>query len=493
MKRIIQSRAWSLVAPLMTGVALSLFLFGCDGQESAPRATTSHTAQQVDAKDDQDHETERKEHPAHEEHGEEEEEHSGGEHAEHAGEEHDEHGEEEHSEHGEEDHDEHGEEDHDEHGEEDHDEHGEEGHAEHGEEESDEHGEEVVKLSPAELEEFGIELEVAGAGSLDQYTELPGEIVLNADRLAHVVPRVAGMVREVRKSLGDSVKDGEIMAVIESRELADAKAAYLAAAEREKLARSSFEREEGLWQKKVTSEQEYLDARQALAEARIEKNSAEQQLHALGFSDGYLKELPSHPDATYTRYEIRAPFAGTIIEKHLTLGESVNADAEVFTIADLSSVWVDINVYQKDLPKIRKGQTVRIEVGHGIPAVTGKIAWIGPLVGEATRTAKARVILPNPDGVLRPGLFVTARVAVADIAAEIIIPKSALQNFEDRPVVFVKGEDGFEPRPVQLGRQNATHVEILSGLTPGQTYVSEGAFTLKAQLSKGAFGDGHNH
>jgi cobalt-zinc-cadmium efflux system membrane fusion protein len=463
MKPIIRS----LVAPFMAAAAMSLFLFGCDGQETAP--ATSNTARQVAAKDDQGHEAGNKELSGHEEHVEEEEEHAGGEHAEHAGEEHAEHAEEEDAE------------------------HGQEGHIEHGEEEQDEHGEEVVKLSPAELEEFGIELETAGAGSLGQYAELPGEIVLNADRLAHVVPRVAGIVREVRKSLGDSVKDGEIMAVIESRELADAKAAYLAASEREKLARSNFEREEGLWQKKVTSEQEYLNARQALAEARIERNSAEQQLHALGFSDSYLKELPRHPDATYTRYEIRAPFAGTIIEKHLTLGENVNADAEVFTIADLSSVWVDINVYQKDLPKIRKGQTVRIEVGHGIPSVTGKIAWIGPLVGEATRTAKARVILPNPEGTLRPGLFVTARVAVANTAAGIVIPKSALQTFEGRSVVFVQDEDGFEPKPVEIGRQNAVQVEILSGLAAGQTYVSKGAFTLKAQLSKGAFGDGHNH
>jgi cobalt-zinc-cadmium efflux system membrane fusion protein len=283
------------------------------------------------------------------------------------------------------------------------------------------------------------------------------------------------------------------MAVIESRELADAKAAYLAADEREKLAQANFEREERLWRKKVTSEQEYLDARRALAEARIEKNSIEQQLHALGFSDAYLKKLPGHPDATYTRFEIRAPFAGTVTEKHLTLGENVNSDAEVFTIADLSTVWVDINVYQKDLAEIRKGQPVILEIGHGIPEVSGEIAWVGPLVGEATRTARARVVLPNPDGVLRPGLFVTARVATGSTKAGIVVPKSALQTFEERTVVFVQDEDGFEPRPVETGRQNVDQVEILSGLEAGQRYVAEGAFTLKAQLSKGAFGDGHNH
>ena len=371
------------------------------------------------------------------------------------------------------------------------------GHADHadqaGDDEHDEHGEEVVKLSAAELKEFGIELTIAASGRLDQYAELPGEIILNADRLAHVVPQVSGIVRMVQKSLGDEVKAGSVMAVIDSRELAMAKATFLAAAEREKLAQANFTREERLWLKKVTSEQEYLDARQALAEAHIATKSAEQQLHALGFSDAYLKELPNHQDATYTRYEIRAPFAGTIIEKHLTLGESVNADAEIFTIADLSSVWIDINVYQKDLVRIRKGQTAVIQIGHGISDVSGKIAWVGPLVGEATRTAKARVILPNPDGSLRPGLFVTAQVAVDTTPAGIVVPKSALQTFEERTVVFVQDEDGFEPRPVQTGRQNAVQVEILSGLKAGQTYVSKGAFTLKAELSKAAFGDGHNH
>ena len=440
MKSITQPKAWSYAA-LALLAAMTLLFFGCDrqGAQESHKENAAKTASQTPSPDDKDHSANEDKHAGHDDRGEEE--------ADHAGE---------------------------------------EGHDEHGEEE-------VVRLSAAELKEFGIELATAAAGSLDQYADLPGEIVLNADRLAHVVPRVPGIVREVRKSVGDAVKAGELMAVVESRELADAKAAYLAAGEREKLALANFEREERLWRKKVSSEQEYLDARQALAETRIARNSAEQQLHALGFSDAYLKALPEHPDATYTRFEIRAPFPGTVIEKHLTLGENLTAEAAVFTIADLSTVWVDINVYQKDLAQIRKGQTVVIEIGHGIPQVSGEIAWVGPLVGEATRTAKARVVLANPEGVLRPGLFVTARVAVGSSAAGIVVPKSALQTFEDRKVVFVQDEDGFEPRPVRTGRQNATHVEILSGLEAGQTYASKGAFTLKAQLSKGAFGDGHNH
>jgi cobalt-zinc-cadmium efflux system membrane fusion protein len=366
---------------------------------------------------------------------------------------------------------------------------------EHGEAgDEDEHaGEALVQLSPEQIREFGIEIATAGPGAIDQYAELPGEIVLNADRLAHVVPRVSGIVRQVKSSLGDRVRAGELLAVLESRELADAKAEFLAARERLSLAQATFEREEGLWQKKVSAEQDFLEARQTLAEARIALNTARQKLHALGYSEADLQQIVDRPELASSHYRITAPFAGTVIEKHLTLGENVNADAAIFTIADLATVWLDINVYQKDLARIRKGQPVVVAVGHDIPDVTGEIAWLGPLVSEATRTAKARVILSNPDGLLRPGLFVTARVAVASEPVAVRVPKTALQTIDDQVVVFIQDEDGFEPQPVQTGRESAEYVEITSGLTPAQRYVSKGAFTLKAQLGKGAFGDGHNH
>lgn len=365
--------------------------------------------------------------------------------------------------------------------EDDHDAHGEEGHVE------------GVSLREGEAEEFGIEFSSAGPGRLSLHVELPGEIVINGDRQAHVIPRVPGLVRAVHKKLGDRVKDGELMAVLESRDLADTKAEFLAASERHEMAKLNLQREERLWKKKVSAEQEYLDARQQMAETRIALRSAEQKLHALGFSERDMKVLSGQPDMTYTRYEIKAPFAGTVIQKHITLGEALGTDAEVFVVADLSTVWIDISVYQKDLAAIRQGQKVTITVGHGTPDAQGVIDYIGPLVGEATRTALARVVLPNPDGVLRPGMFVTAQVETASLEVPLVVPKTALQTVEDETVVFIKTAEGFAPQPVKLGRTNTVNVEIVSGLKPGQTYVSKGAFTLKAQLSKGAFGDGHNH
>ncbi|MCL5884843.1 MAG: efflux RND transporter periplasmic adaptor subunit [Deltaproteobacteria bacterium] len=358
----------------------------------------------------------------------------------------------------------------------------------------DGHGDEkAIRLTEAQLKEFGIELATAGPGPLKVQVELPGEIVPNADRVAHVVPRVPGVVREVRKVLGDRVRKGEVLVVLDSKELADNKAAFLSAGEKLEIAQSNFAREEDLWKKKISPAQDYLQAKQALAEARIEFRSAEQKLHALGFSDAYMSKLPSHPDESYTRYEIVAPFEGTVIEKHVALGEAHKEDADLFRIADLSSVWVNLGVYQKDIPSVRVGQPVVISAGHGIPDMTGEISYVGPLVGEQTRTATARVVLPNRGGQLRPGLFVTGSVTLSTVPVPILVSKTALLTIDEKTVVFVEDADGFEARAVTIGRSNGTHMEITSGLKSGQKYVSAGAFTLKAQLAKGSFGDGHNH
>jgi cobalt-zinc-cadmium efflux system membrane fusion protein len=351
----------------------------------------------------------------------------------------------------------------------------------------------VVRLSKDEMKEFGIEVARAGPGKIQIHINLPGEVALNADRLAHVVPRVSGIAREVRKVLGDRVRKSEVMAVLESRELADTKAAFLAARERVALARANFIREERLWKGKISSEQEYLQTRQVFAEARVELQSAEQKLHALGFSEDFLEQLPKQPDISFTRYQITAPFDGTVIEKHIVLGEVIKDDAKVYLVADLSSVWVNISVYQKDLAVIRKGLPVVISAGHGIADATGTISYVGPLLGEKTRTALARVVLPNPEGQWRPGLFITASIAVNEVEVPLVVPKTALQDTDGKPTVFIKTEDGFSPEPVTIGRSNSRYAEITSGISLGQLYVKRGAFTLKAQLSKGAFGGGHAH
>ena len=192
-------------------------------------------------------------------------------------------------------------------------------------------------------------------------------------------------------------------------------------------------------------------------------------------------------------YQVKSLIAGTITEKHITLGEVLVEGDEAYVIADLSTVWVNLSVYQEDLSLVRKGQKVVISVGHGIPDVTAKISYVGPVVDEHTRTGLARVVLSNEKRLWRPGLFVTARILVSEETVPLLVPETALQTINDETCVFIETEEGFEPQPVGLGRRNDTHVEIVSGLTVGQRYVTRGGFTLKAELLKSAFGKGHAH
>jgi len=342
----------------------------------------------------------------------------------------------------------------------------------------------IVRLSETQIRQFGIESSEAGHGRLRMEVVLPGEVTLNADRIAHVVPRVSGVVREVRKNLGDPVRGGEIMAVLESRDLADSTAALLAARERVNLARSNFAREEQLWQKRISPEQDYIQAKNALAEAGIELRNAEQKLRALGFSDGFIAALADHPGSSGVLYEMTAPFDGTIIEKHISLGEVVKDDSPAFVIADLSSVWVNLDVHQKDLPMIRIGQTATIGAGSAAQSVQGRISFLEPIAEETNRTVHARVVIPNGSGNWRPGLFVTGRVLVEDVEIPVLIPNHALIMVGGRTCLFLEEGDAFRLQPIAAGRTNGTLTEIAAGLNAGQSYVIKGAFTLKSELGK---------
>lgn len=352
---------------------------------------------------------------------------------------------------------------------------------------------EDVQLSEDVTREFSIETDIAGPGKLEMEISLSGELVVNADRLAHVVPLTAGRVREVRRRLGDAVRRGEVMAVIDSRGLADAKAAYLAARERVALVLARFSRKEELWKKKIASEAEYLDARQALAEARIEQRSARHKLYALGLTAEKLKKLPDHPEELLTRYEISAPINGTVVAKHIALGEQLEGDANVYTISDLNNVWANLTVYQKNLAIVRKGQQVSIRADRTGAETVGVIDYVSPIVDESTRSATARVVIENTQGRWRPGMFVTGRVKVRDLEVTLAVPRSAIQTIDTRSVVFVQTRRGFELRPVEIGVADRTQVEIISGLEQGQRYVTVNGFTLKAELGKAEFGQGHGH
>jgi cobalt-zinc-cadmium efflux system membrane fusion protein len=345
-------------------------------------------------------------------------------------------------------------------------------------------GERIVHLDEVAIEESGIETATAGPGKLQIHDTLSGEIAFNSDRLAHIVPRVPGVVREVHRNLGDTVRTGDVLAVLESRDLADAKAVYLAAAAGLALAQANFTREERLQQEKITAEKDFLESKQVLAEAQIALRSAEQKLHALSLTEADVQALPSHSETSYTRYEITAPIDGTVVEKHIVLGEVFKDDSNpCFVIADLTSVWVDLKVHQQDLSHIRPGQAAVINGGDDLQT-EGTIAFVSNIVSETSRMAFARMTIPNPEGRWRPGLFVTGRIVIDEVSAPVLILRDALVRLDGQTCVFRQTDRGFVPQPVMVGRSNDSSVEITAGLEAGQEYVRRGAYALKSELNK---------
>ena len=348
-----------------------------------------------------------------------------------------------------------------------------------------------VELTPDAVQSAGIVIETAGSVQMKTAHGHPGEIKFNADKVVHIVPRVSGMVSEVYKNVGDAVKFGDVLAVLDSRELAELKSAYLASIKRVELARATFERKERLWKEKISSEKDYLVSRQALAETEINLQEAAQKLLALGLSQADLDSIPEKTGRSLTRYEIRALFDGVVIEKHISVGESVKEDADIFVLADLSTVWVEVTVYAEDLNVVKVGQTVTVKSDVLGLERDGILTYLGPLIGEQTRTAKGRIIVQNTEGYWRPGLFVNVEIVQEEVTVPVAVSVDAIQTFRDWSVVFVQCGDLYEVRPLDLGRNDGKWVEVLHGLLPGERYVARNSFILKAELGKA--GATHDH
>ncbi|MBE7444271.1 MAG: efflux RND transporter periplasmic adaptor subunit [Planctomycetia bacterium] len=348
-----------------------------------------------------------------------------------------------------------------------------------------------VELTPEAIQSAGIVVETAGPVQMKTILELPGEIELNADKVVHVVPRVSGVVTEVKKNLGDMVRHGEVIVVLDSREVAELKSEHRASMKRVELARATFERKERLWKQKISSEKDYLASRQALAEEEINMQRAIQKLLALGFSPSDLNSIPEMTGRGLIRYELKAQFDGVVIKKEIAVGEAIKEDADIFAIADLRTVWVAVTVYAKDLNVVRIGQNVTVRSKIFNLEATGTLTYLGPLVGEQTRTAQGRVVVQNPEGRWRPGLFVTVEIVQEEVTVPVAVSVDAIQTLRDWSVVFVQYGDMFEARPLELGRNDGRWAEVLRGLSPGERYVARNSFILKADLGKS--GATHDH
>lgn len=340
----------------------------------------------------------------------------------------------------------------------------------------------VIAMNATQMKVAGVSLDTAGAATVSSTLQLPGEIRFNEDRTAHVVPRVAGVVEQAPVTLGQAVKQGQVLAVISSAAVSDQRSELQAAQKRLALARTTYDREKKLFEEKISPEQDVLQAEQAWREAEIAVANARQKLQAVGAGTG---------SGSLNRYELRAPFDGIVVEKHIALGEQVREDAQVFTISDLRTVWAQINVPAQALPQVQLGREVTIRSTSFDQQAKGKVAYVGSLIGEQTRTALARVVVVNPDMTWRPGLFVNVEVSAGESAAAVTVASNAVQTYEGKSVIFLHTPAGFVPQPVTVGRTDAKRAEIVQGLQAGSRYAATGAFVIKAEAGKSSASHEH--
>jgi len=340
-----------------------------------------------------------------------------------------------------------------------------------------------LKLSPTEIKDLGITIATAQPGTLSLQIAARGKIILHPDQFAHVLPKISGGALEAKKNVGDRVKQGEPLAIIESREMAEISANYLAALEKVKLTEGLYQREFKLYNKHVSSEQDYLNAKSTYEEAKIQLELAKQKLLALGLEEASLANLTAE-SPNLRLYTIVAPINGTVLSRHITKGEFIDSNAIIYEIADLSTVWVEIGIYPKDLYKVHEGQTIEISVPLQNQKGLATLVYLSPIIGEETITAKAIAELKNMQNEWRPGTFITVNIGTEEVKAPVVIAKDVIQNIEGKDYVFLRTPDGFEKREVSLGKSDQNNIEIVQGLKAGEKFAASQTFLLKAEMGK---------
>lgn len=350
----------------------------------------------------------------------------------------------------------------------------------------------LIKLTPEQIQVARITLVNVDKAELVRRTVVPGTIVPHADRIAHVSVRLSGTVAELRKRIGDLVVQGDVLAVLESREVADAKSDYLAARLTNELQQDLFRRDKVLWENKFATEQTYLRSRASAAQAKVALDIARQKLVAIGLTESEIASLPSQPEQSLHFQPVLAPIAGRVVERRVELGVAVGRDSletELFVISDLSTVWVELAVGGNELPGIVDGQRVTVTARNGAQKTEGRVIFISPMLDKETRTARVVAEIDNRDGQWRPNSFVNASIASDARPVALAVPVSALQSINGQRVVFVRTPDGFEKRPVVLGHSDEQIAEVTGGLKPWESVADSNTFLLKSELLKGGTED----
>lgn len=354
------------------------------------------------------------------------------------------------------------------------------------------HGEtDVVMLSPDKVKAAGIEVQEVTSDTFRTSLTATAVIEPNNDRVSRIGARVAGRVTRVATAQGDRVKAGQPLAYLESVDLDQAWSDYAKAKGRQALAAANLKREETLFEKKVAPEKDVLRARQEFSEAEADLALTAKRLRILGVE----KSKPGSPsDAMKNNHPlivIPSPISGVVVEKTVTQGEMVNPEKVLFTAADLSTLWVVIDIYEKNISQIKTGMEAKLFVAaYPDTAFKGRISYVGDVMDEKTRTVKARVTVDNAKGLLKPGMFATVSMdSVKDSRAEktIVIPEEAIFLDGSERYVFLREAEGrFVVRPVSVGPASGEKIEIREGLKAGDTVVIKGIFALKSELKKEA-------
>lgn len=374
------------------------------------------------------------------------------------------------------------------------DEHAQDGHAKNEKEEHADHdnheeaekgekaGADEVHLSKEQIAAARIEVSPVRA-SVAGAVEAPATIEADPARSQTVAANIDGRVATLQRNLGELVRRGDTLAVIESAEAAEMKAELEAARRQLDVTRVALEREERLYKEKVSAEQDVLAARAAAGDAQTRLRLAQQRLAAIGAaSSGPLN-----------RVLLRAPITGHVVARSATVGSVITADTELYRIADLSQVAVRMALNTEDASRVTVGQTVQVSTASRNGS--GKIAYVSPVIDPETRQVQALATLPNPGAKWRVGETVRASVAVvsAGTQASLAVPRNAIQTVEDKPTVFVRTNEGFAVRHVVLGPANGSEIVVLSGLAVGDSVAVANSYVLKAELAKGEGGGEHHH
>lgn len=347
----------------------------------------------------------------------------------------------------------------------------------------------IVKLTPEGIKAAGIEVQTVTATTPSVLISATAVLEMNGDHVARVNPRAAGRAVSVKVSQGDRVRHGQVLAQIDSVDMDQAWSNYLKAKGRLDLAARSAKREETLFQKKVSPEKDLLKARQEFSEAEADLLLAKERFRLLGVDVQRVETDTNGTEQKRPLIPVCAPLTGVIIEKTVAKGEMVGPEKTLFTVADLSTLWLMVNLYEQDLGKVRTGMQVKLSVSaYPGKEFKGRISYLADVMDEKTRTVKARVSIDNREGLLKPGMFATASIdSVEDSRAGkvIAVPEEAVFLDGSERYIFIHEGDGrFVVRRVSVGPASGPKIEIKEGLKMGDVVVTKGVFTLKSELKK---------